>query len=193
MTAAPATTTMDDATLARIAADAGLTIAPAELRALVERVAASGERPESTAWTELLGADVPPAAVGRLQEARASVAAVAEPWSRKRIDALFAVLARENLAGFVLPLADEHLGEFMPGAARRLSWLTGFSGSAGTAILHRGAAALFVDGRYTLQAEHEVDGAVIEVRHFKQPPPSNGSPGASPTASGSVTTRASTP
>jgi len=171
MTAASATTTMDDATLAGVAADAGLTIAPAELRALLERVAASGERPESTAWTELLGADLPPAAVRRLHEARASVAAAAEPWGRERVDAVFAVLARENLAGFVLPLADEHLGEFMPAAARRLSWLTGFSGSAGTAILHRDTAALFVDGRYTLQAEHEVDGAVIEVRHFKQPPP----------------------
>jgi Xaa-Pro aminopeptidase len=162
---------MDDASLAAVIADAGLTIAPAELRTLLERVAASGERPESTAWIELLLADPSPLAVRRLQEARASIVPVAEPWSRARIDALFAVLARENLAGFVLPLADEHLGEFMPGAARRLSWLTGFSGSAGTAILHRETAALFVDGRYTLQAEHEVDGGAIEVRHFKKPPP----------------------
>jgi Xaa-Pro aminopeptidase len=162
---------MDDASLAAVIADARLSIAPAELRALLGRVAASGERAESTTWTELLGPDLPAAAVRRLQEARETVAPVAEPWSRERIDALFAVLQRENLAGFVLPLADEHLGEFVPGAARRLSWLTGFSGSAGNAVLHRGTAALFVDGRYTLQAEHEVDGTAIEVRHFKKPPP----------------------
>jgi Xaa-Pro aminopeptidase len=160
-----------DAELARVIADCGLTTTPAALRGLLEGVAASGERAESTDWIELLGPDLPRDAVRRLQEARAAIVPIVEPWSRERLNALFRVLERDKLAGFVLPLADEHLGEFMPGAARRLSWLTGFTGSAGTAIVHRGEAALFVDGRYTLQAGHEVDGSAIEVRHFKKPPP----------------------
>src|SRR4051812_6509075 len=113
---------MDDASLARLAADAGLTVSPAGLRDLVARVAASGERPESTGWIELLLENPSSDTVQRLQEARRVVRSAAEPWSPARVNALWGVLKRESLAGFVLPLADEHLGEFMPGAARRLAW-----------------------------------------------------------------------
>jgi Xaa-Pro aminopeptidase len=93
------------------------------------------------------------------------------PWSRNRLDALRAALKADDLAGFILPLADEHLGEFMPDSSRRLSWLTGFTGSSGTAIVLADKAALFVDGRYALQAGSEVDSKAFEVRHFRKPPP----------------------
>ena len=61
-------------------------------------------------------------------------------------------LAARGLDGFIVPRADEHQGEYVPPRGQRLAWLTGFTGSAGLAIVLRDRAALFVDGRYTLQA-----------------------------------------
>jgi len=75
-----------------------------------------------------------------------------------RVAALRAEFASRGLAGFVVPRADEHQNEYVPPGAERLMWLTGFSGSAGLAIVLGDKAALFVDGRYTLQAPAQVDG-----------------------------------
>lgn len=74
-----------------------------------------------------------------------------------RLDALRKELARRGLDGFVIPLSDEHLSEYVGGYAQRLAWLTGFGGSAGTAVVLTGEAAIFVDGRYTLQVRDQVD------------------------------------
>jgi Xaa-Pro aminopeptidase len=82
-----------------------------------------------------------------------------------RLAALRAELATRGLAGFVVPRADEHQNEYVPPGAERLLWLTGFSGSAGLAIALADRAALFVDGRYTLQAPAQVDGSVFAVKH----------------------------
>ena len=90
----------------------------------------------------------------------------------QRIAALRAELASRGLAGFVVPRADEHQNEYVPPAAERLMWLTGFSGSAGLAVTLADRAALFVDGRYTLQAPAQVDGAIFAVKHVVQEPPS---------------------
>jgi Xaa-Pro aminopeptidase len=89
-----------------------------------------------------------------------------------RVAALRAELAARGLAGFVVPRADEHQNEYVPPGAERLMWLTGFSGSAGLAIALAGKAALFVDGRYTLQAPAQVDGSVFTVEHVVNAPPS---------------------
>ena len=89
-----------------------------------------------------------------------------------RAAALRAELAARGLAGFVVPRADEHQNEYVPPGAERLLWLTGFSGSAGLAIVLADMAALFVDGRYTLQAPAQVDGSVLTVKHVVQEPPS---------------------
>jgi Xaa-Pro aminopeptidase len=88
----------------------------------------------------------------------------------ERIQALRAELAARGLAGFVVPRADEHQGEYVPASAQRLAWLTGFTGSAGMAVVLAERAAIFVDGRYTLQVGHEVDGAVFEIRHMVDQP-----------------------
>src|SRR5690606_37876569 len=88
-----------------------------------------------------------------------------------RLAALRAILARRGLDGFVVPRADEHQGEYVPPCAERLAWLTGFTGSAGVAIVLADRAALFVDGRYTLQAAAQVDAGLFEVRHVTQDPP----------------------
>ena len=81
----------------------------------------------------------------------------------ERIPLLRAELARRGLDGFVVPRADEHQSEYVPANAERLSWLTGFTGSAGTAVILADKAALLVDGRYTLQAASQVDTSLIEI------------------------------
>jgi Xaa-Pro aminopeptidase len=76
-----------------------------------------------------------------------------------RLAALRAELTRRGLDGFVVPHADRYLNEYLPASEERLAWLTGFTGSAGLAIVLAGQAAIFVDGRYTLQAREQVDAA----------------------------------
>ncbi len=88
-----------------------------------------------------------------------------------RVAALRAELAKEGLAGFIVPRADEHQNEYVPPNAERLRWLTGFAGSAGIAVVLRDAAALFVDGRYTAQVKAQADGSVFEFRHVVEEPP----------------------
>jgi Xaa-Pro aminopeptidase len=78
-----------------------------------------------------------------------------------RIAALREAMRATGIDGFVVPRADEHQSEYVPPDAERLAWLTGFTGSAGTAVVLAAEAALFVDGRYTLQAPEQVDTAVI--------------------------------
>lgn len=77
-----------------------------------------------------------------------------------RLRALRAQILAHGLDGFVIPLTDEHMSEYVGDYARRLGWLTGFGGSAGCAVVLRDAAAIFVDGRYTLQVRDQVDGAL---------------------------------
>ena len=90
----------------------------------------------------------------------------------ERIERLRAELAQDGLTGFLVPRADEHQGEYVPPHAQRLAWLAGFTGSAGLAIVLTDAAALFVDGRYTLQARDETPDAVFEHHHVTESPPS---------------------
>ena len=79
-----------------------------------------------------------------------------------RLEALRAELTQRRLDGFVVPLTDEHMSEYVGAYAQRLAWLTGFGGSAGSAIVLRHKAAIFVDGRYTLQVRDQVDGALYD-------------------------------
>jgi Xaa-Pro aminopeptidase len=81
----------------------------------------------------------------------------------ERVKALRRELKARKLDGFLVPHSDEHQNEFLPPSAERLRWLTGFTGSAGTAIVLEVAAVLFVDGRYTLQARDQSDASIFEV------------------------------
>lgn len=74
-----------------------------------------------------------------------------------RLKALREQLNRDRLDGFVVPLTDEHMSEYVGAYAQRLAWLTGFQGSAGSAVVLPEEAAIFVDGRYTLQVREQVD------------------------------------
>jgi Xaa-Pro aminopeptidase len=73
-----------------------------------------------------------------------------------RLAALRAELATQNLAGFVVPLTDEHMSEYVGEYAQRLAWISGFGGSAGSAVVMADQAAMFTDGRYTVQVRQQV-------------------------------------
>lgn len=75
-----------------------------------------------------------------------------------RLAALRQQLKSDRLDGFVVPICDEHMSEYVGDYAQRLGWLTGFGGSAGSAVVLSEEAAIFVDGRYTLQVREQVDG-----------------------------------
>jgi Xaa-Pro aminopeptidase len=94
----------------------------------------------------------------------------AAPDIAARVGTLREALSRRDLAGFIVPRADEHQGEYVPANAQRLAWLTGFTGSAGLAIVLAERAAIFVDGRYTLQVRGEVPAALFEYRHLTEQP-----------------------
>ena len=81
---------------------------------------------------------------------------------KDRLAALHAQLAGDRLTGFVVPLTDEHMSEYVGAYAQRLAWLTGFQGSAGSAVVLPEEAAIFTDGRYTLQVREQVDGRAWE-------------------------------
>ncbi len=83
-----------------------------------------------------------------------------------RLATLREELRARELDGFLVPLADEHQGEYVPPRARRLRWLTGFSGSAGVAVVLQDSAYVFVDGRYTIQVGREVDTELFEHHHL---------------------------
>ncbi len=91
--------------------------------------------------------------------------------STARVAALRAELKRRALDGFVVPRADRHQNEYVPPSEERLAWLTGFTGSAGTAIVLGESAAVFVDGRYLIQVRDQVDPAVFAVEHLTDNPP----------------------
>lgn len=89
-----------------------------------------------------------------------------------RCAALRRELARRGLDGFLIPRADAHQGEYVPPSDARLFWLTGFAGSAGMAVVLADAAAIFVDGRYTIQVREQVDTSVFRPMHLIETPPS---------------------
>jgi Xaa-Pro aminopeptidase len=91
--------------------------------------------------------------------------------SAARVAALRAELARRGLDGFVVPRADRQQNEYLPASEERLAWLTGFTGSAGVAVVLKQDAALFVDGRYTAQADTQIDGSVFSIEHLVEHPP----------------------
>src|SRR5664280_1319729 len=88
-----------------------------------------------------------------------------------RIAALRAELKRRGLDGFVVPRADRQQNEYWPASEERLAWLTGFTGSAGAAAVLAERAALFVDGRYTVQAATQIDGKLFAIEHLVDSPP----------------------
>jgi Xaa-Pro aminopeptidase len=82
----------------------------------------------------------------------------------RHVPLIRAAMARQGLDGFLVPHEDEHQNEYLPAANDRLAWASGFTGSAGAGVILRDRAAVFVDGRYTLQVRDQVDQGVFEIR-----------------------------
>jgi Xaa-Pro aminopeptidase len=92
--------------------------------------------------------------------------------SAARVASLRNELKQRGLDGFVVPRADRQQNEYLPASEERLAWLTGFTGSAGAAVVLTDRAALFVDGRYTVQAAAQTDPTVFSIEHLTETPPS---------------------
>src|SRR3974390_1262741 len=91
--------------------------------------------------------------------------------STARVAALRAELKARSLDGFVVPRADRQQNECLPASEERLAWLTGFTGSAGAAVVLADQAAVFVDGRYAVQADSQIDKSMFAIEHLIENPP----------------------
>ncbi|WP_119677371.1 aminopeptidase P family protein [Indioceanicola profundi] len=156
-----------DADLARLLQEAGIGRSVEDIRDLIAGVNAApdGSRPDR--WLELVGVELPAELEAQLRALRDMVARPVLPQQgdhADRLGRLRAELQRRGLHGFVVPRADEHQGEYVPLRANRMAWLTGFTGSAGMVVVTLDAAAIFVDGRYTLQVRQQVDAASYDYR-----------------------------
>jgi Xaa-Pro aminopeptidase len=89
----------------------------------------------------------------------------------QRLAALRVAMHSSGVDAYLIPRSDEHQGEYVGAYAERLSWLTGFTGSAGMAIAMKENAAVFIDGRYTLQVRDQVDGMLYSYQHLIDEPP----------------------
>ncbi|OUS13839.1 X-Pro aminopeptidase, partial [Rhodospirillales bacterium 47_12_T64] len=87
-----------------------------------------------------------------------------------RLKALRDQLAKDGFDGFIVPRTDEHQGEYVPPQAQRLAWLSGFTGSAGLGAVLAERAAIFVDGRYTIQVRQEVEESLFTYQHLTEEP-----------------------
>lgn len=146
-----------------------------ELSQVISGVAAAPQGELADDWMNLVMAN-PSAAT------RAQLNAYLDQWiaanrgmhstkTAERLAALQQELRRRGLAGFVIPRADEHQGEYVPKRAERLHWISNFGGSAGLVIVLRDRAAIWVDGRYTIQVREQVDGSLFEILHITNSPP----------------------
>jgi len=89
-------------------------------------------------------------------------------YGRKNLPKLRQALSKAGLDGFLIPHEDEYQNEYLPDCNERLMWATGFTGSAGSAIVLTEKASMFVDGRYTLQVRAQVDGDLFEYQSVEE-------------------------
>jgi Xaa-Pro aminopeptidase len=134
--------------------------------------APAGERPE--AWVDLVAENPSPALVAQLQafrrEKESRESETRTPPVVARLTLLREALKRQGLHGFIIGRADDHQGEYVPKNAERLAYVSGFTGSAGMAVVLLEKAAIFVDGRYTIQVKDQVDPALYIYRHLVTEP-----------------------
>jgi Xaa-Pro aminopeptidase len=163
----------EDEALDALLSRAGSRFDAAAVRDLLRGVLAAPHGGESEAWMALIAESPSKALRAALLTFKAELAEAPpnEAEHTARLTALRAELARRGLEGFAVPHADEHQGEYLPLRAERLAWLTGFTGSAGMALVLDDKAAVFADGRYTLQVQTQVDSALFTPQHLTEQPP----------------------
>ena len=152
---------------------AGVDLSQEELDALIDGIDAAADGFDSESWVNLV-VETPPRALREAllgyRRTRNPARLEKPPAPAGRLAALRAVLKADGLDGMMVPRADAHQGEFVARQSERLAWLTGFTGSAGLAVILADRAALFVDGRYTLQARQQVDTNLIVPVHLADQP-----------------------
>jgi Xaa-Pro aminopeptidase len=154
--------------------DAGFVTDVESLLALIDGVNASPLGIDDESWLALIGVRLPSATKAglvTLRKARRDVVGVSTPDATERLTRLRERLEMLGVDGLILPRADEHQGEYLPPRAERLAWLTGFTGSAGIAIVLKDKAVVFTDGRYSLAIKEQVDPKLYETRHVITDPP----------------------
>src|SRR5271165_1257582 len=171
---------LEQGDLARLLRAAGSAYDPEAVRALIAGVLGAPAEVGSS-WHALVADPVTPELAAALDALRAAIAAQYHDGllpldfmnlpRAERLVRLRQELSARGLDGFIVPRSDEHQGEYVPPRGQRLAWLTGFTGSAGVAVVLRERAAVFVDGRYTLQAAQQVDASLYEIRHLVDEPP----------------------
>lgn len=145
---------------AALEASSQTTLTTDELRELVAGVLAAPTPEDETSWLQLVRDDDEPTLDEALLAFAASTRAEppdAQPDAATKLERLRAACAAAGVDGFVITRADEHQGEYVPARAERLSWLTGFTGSAGICAVLPHRAAVRSDGRYTLQLSQQID------------------------------------
>ncbi len=149
----------------------GAEISESDVSSLIKGVAAAPPSSSRDEWINLITEKPSSALTSALQD-RLNAAMQSnggldgEPTHPERIAALRAEMAHVGVDGFIVPRTDAHQGEYVSVNAERLAWLTGFTGSAGSAVVLKDKAAIFVDGRYTLQAKDQVDSNCFEICHM---------------------------
>jgi Xaa-Pro aminopeptidase len=167
-----------DAGLARLLDAAHVALTVDEVRARVAGIAAAPPPVDPESWLPLIAVAAPRALAGQLlalcAELRSANSGLGQsPAPADRLAALRGQLKWCGVDGFLVPVADEHQGEFTPLRARRLAWLSGYRGSAGLAVVLMDRAAIFVDGRYTLQVRDQVDTGLFSPHHLTEQPPAD--------------------
>ena len=156
---------MSQSKLSKLLKDEGLGSSETEISNLVRGVAAAPDGFGRDAWLTLL--DPPPSP--KLRSELETLKKTFELGFEITVDSLLKIsqirdaLRELNLDGIMVPRTDEYQGEYVSARAQRVAWLTGFTGSAGTAIVLKEKALIFVDGRYTLQAREQVDQTLFEI------------------------------
>ena len=142
---------------------------------LVDGVLAAADGATRTDWIDLIAqspSDALKSALLTLRDERKGLFKVAKDGfdPKERVASLREYLSAKGIDGFLVPRADEHQGENVPARAERLAWLTGFTGSAGAAVVLSDKTAVFVDGRYTIQVRQQVNADLFEYRHLVEEP-----------------------
>ena len=88
----------------------------------------------------------------------------------KRLNQIRNWMGENNYDAFIVPHDDEYMSEYLPPQNERLEWITGFNGSAGIAVITGNSAAIFVDGRYTVQVQNQVSNDYFEIKHLVENP-----------------------
>jgi Xaa-Pro aminopeptidase len=163
-----------DAALSALLAEAGARHGIDDLRALVHGVLGAPPARDRQAWCALVVTDPSPGLAAQLGAFKDRVAAESRPPApdyRQRLARVRDGMVRLGIDAFLVPHADEFQNENLPDYTQRLAWLTGFTGSAGAAAVLADRAAIFIDGRYTLQVKTQTDAALYEAHHLIEDPP----------------------